>query len=84
MLDMKEEVRALIAELSVLSLQKNCRDEEIYVTRKVLEKIYKEGYKDAVRNYAVWNNGEQLVGVARKSLGEVLNEVDASHVPIVY
>ena len=42
MLDLKEEVSALIAELSVLSLQPNCRDEEIYVTRKVLEKIYKD------------------------------------------
>ena len=84
MLDLKEEVRALIAELSVLSLQPNCRDEEIYITRKVLEKIYKEGYKDAVRNYAVWNNGDQFVGVLKKPLENVLEEVDASKVPIVY
>ena len=84
MLDLKEEVRALIAELSVLSLQPNCRDEEIYITRKVLEKIYKEGYKDAVRNYAVWNNGDQFVGVLKKPLENVLTEVDKSQIPIIY
>lgn len=82
--DFKEETRALVAELSVLSLQPNCRNEEIYVTRKVLERIYKQGYKDAVANYAVWKDGDQLVGVGQKLLSDVLREVDASEVPIVY
>ena len=40
-IDFKEETRALVAELSVLSLQPQCRDEEIYVTRQVLERIYR-------------------------------------------
>ena len=84
MLDLKEETRALVAELSVLGLQPNCRDEEIYVTRKVLERIYKEGYKDGVKNYAVWKDGEQLVGVGQSPLKNVLEVIDASKVPIVY
>ena len=83
-IDFKEETRALVAELSVLSLQPQCRDEEIYVTRQVLERIYKQGYKDAVANYAVWKDGDQLVGVGQKLLSDVLREVDASEVPINY
>jgi hypothetical protein len=45
---------------------------------------YKHGYKDAVTNYAVWKDGEQLVGVMQKPLKKVLEEVSKSDVPIQY
>ena len=55
--------------------------------RKLFEmevEMYKRGYKDAVSNYAVWNDGEQLVGVMRRPLKTVLQEVDKAEVPIQY
>jgi hypothetical protein len=45
---------------------------------------YRIGYKDAVKNYAVWSNGEQLVGTMRRPLKTVLDEVDKSSLPITY
>lgn len=34
------------------------------------------GYKAAVRAYAVWDDGEQLVGVMREPLHDVLTALD--------
>ncbi len=46
--------------------------------RKLQDAKYKEGYSDAIKNYAVWNNGEQFVGVMRRPLKTVLQEVEES------
>jgi len=35
---------------------------------------YNAGWADAVRLYAVWKNGEQLVGVMERPLGAVLSD----------
>lgn len=38
---------------------------------------YRAGMKNGIREYAVWKNGEQLVGALRRPLKEVLAAVDA-------
>ena len=40
------------------------------------KQLYKDGYSDAVTEYAVWKDGEQFVGVLQKPLSQVLQEVD--------
>lgn len=55
--------------------------------RKMLpleEMRYKEGYRDAVTNYAVWRDGGQFVGVLEKPLYKVLEEIEGQDVPIRY
>jgi hypothetical protein len=42
---------------------------------------YKEGIKEGIRRYAIWVQGEQVVGVLKKPLKEVLAEVDKETVP---
>lgn len=52
---------------------------------KFYEKTYKEGYSDAVTNYAVWKDGEPLVGVMQKPLKQVLEEIAKERtLPICY
>ena len=53
-------------------------------SQKALDAAYRRGYADAVTNYAVWKNGEQLVGVMQRPLKEVLEEVKNQSVPIRY
>ncbi len=53
-----------------------------YALQKLKEKWYKEGYKDAVTNYAVWRDGEQFIGVLQRPLKTVFEEIDSSKVPI--
>ena len=51
------------------------------MNREAAEKIavaaYRAGMKNGVREYAVWKDGEQLVGVMRRPLREVLGALDA-------
>ena len=51
------------------------------MNREAAEKIavaaYRAGMKNGIREYAVWKDGEQLVGVMRRPLREVLAQVDA-------
>lgn len=45
----------------------------------VLEKdlvAYREGIKKGVRRFAVWENGEQRVGIKKERLEDVYREID--------
>lgn len=39
-------------------------------------KDFWDGIKDGTRAYAVWNDGEQLVGIMKTPLQEVFDEID--------
>lgn len=51
------------------------------MTRDATEKIavaaYRAGMKNGIREYAVWKDGERLVGVMRVPLRHVLRELGA-------
>lgn len=49
-----------------------------------LEIAYRIGYEDAVRNYATWKNGEQLVGALQRPLADVLNKFQNAEIPERY
>lgn len=49
-----------------------------------LEIAYRMGYEDALRNYAIWKNGEQLVGALQKPLKTVLAEFKNTEIPVRY
>jgi len=49
-----------------------------------LEIAYRMGYEDALRNYATWKNGEQLVGALGRPLKGVLAEFKNEEVPVRY
>lgn len=42
----------------------------------LIEQARRDGLKEAVRALAVWHDGEQLVGVMRRPLAEVLKAID--------
>ena len=68
-----------------VALHKNMTPEKVAQSAYIdSEKWYKQGYVDAVTNYAVWHDGQQLVGVMRRPLREVLTEVEQSLIPIRY
>jgi hypothetical protein len=46
-----------------------------------LTQHYRAGYKAAVRDYAVWHDGEQFVGVQHRPLKQVLEEVEVMEIP---
>jgi hypothetical protein len=48
------------------------------------KEAYKQGYSDAVRNYAVWKDGEQYVGVMQEPLKKVLERIKNDPVPMRY
>lgn len=54
------------------------------IIEAAMEQAYREGYADAVRNYAVWKDGEQLVGAMQRPLKTVLEEAAKQPVPIRY
>lgn len=66
------------------SLKKDDTEKFVTVIHQLIDKTYRTGYKDAVENYAVWCNGEQLVGVLKQPLKKILQEVDQAKVPIRY
>ena len=45
---------------------------------ELCEESYREGYKDAVKNYSIWKDGEQLVGCMATPLKVVINEINNS------
>ena len=47
----------------------------IEVCEETLREMFRQGYESCLREYAVWNNGEQLVGVRRRPLADVLAEL---------
>lgn len=53
-------------------------------SKKSYEKGYRQGYIDAITNYAVWRDGEQYVGVLQTPLKEVIEEVKEKEIPIKY
>lgn len=50
----------------------------------LIEAAYREGYTDAVSNYAVWHNGMQIVGSGNHTLASVLKELETSPIPVRY
>jgi hypothetical protein len=48
------------------------------------ETAYRQGYIDALKNYAIWKNGEQFVGCLERPLKEVINEFNEKNVPLRY
>jgi hypothetical protein len=42
---------------------------------------YRAGVKEGVQRYAVWKDGEQLVGIMREPLGSVLARIDHEPLP---
>ena len=48
------------------------------------ESSYRQGYIDAMRNYAVWNDGVQYVGVMRRPLQEAIDEFNKQAIPVRY
>lgn len=57
-------------------------DFEDSLIRDLVKQAYKEGYKDCLRKYAIWHDGEQYVGVQQRLLRNVMNEVDNLEPPI--
>ena len=49
-----------------------------------LEIAYRMGYEHALRNYAVWKDGEQLVGAMQRPLKSVLAEFVNEEIPVRY
>ena len=49
-----------------------------------LEIAYRIGYADAVRNYAIWKNGEQVVGCRETPLKTVMAEFKNAEIPERY
>lgn len=49
-----------------------------------LEIAYRMGYEDALRNYGIWRDGEQLIGAMQRPLREVLAEFKNKEVPLRY
>lgn len=49
-----------------------------------LEIAYRMGYEDAIRNYATWKDGEQLVGAMQRPLKQVLAEFANKEIPLRY
>ena len=51
------------------------------MNREAAEKIavaaYRAGMKNGIREYAVWKDGEQLVGIMRRPIREVFDALDA-------
>lgn len=72
---MDEEGQQLVAQIQQLLQQKDFKG-SVFAATDLLERVYREGYKHAVENYAVWKDGEQFVGVLRRPLKKVLEEVD--------
>ena len=50
---------------------------------QMLEQAYRDGYTDALKNYAVWKNGEQLTAMGR-NVKDVLAELGKEQVPVRY
>ena len=53
---------------------KNCAEIRNTMDERTTEDAYDAGWRDAVRLYAVWHDGSQLVGVMEKPLNQVLDE----------
>lgn len=51
---------------------------------KEYEMGYRQGYIDAISNYAVWRDGVQYVGILQTPLKEMIEEVKTSDIPIKY
>ena len=60
-------LRALHAERDALKAQ-------VLELAKLEIAAYVKGWAEGVRSYAVWSDGEQLVGIMRKPLFDVLEE----------
>ncbi len=75
----KQHDRAYFLTTGVRQMHGQRGDREMieYELRSELAKAYREGYAAAVREYAVWNDGEQFVGVQMRPLHTVLAEIEA-------
>jgi hypothetical protein len=47
----------------------------------VICRVYRHAYAAAVKNYAVWFNGEQYVGVQQRPLKKVLDDISEMRIP---
>lgn len=47
---------------------------DIVFMTAALDKAHRRGWEEGVTDYAVWSNGEQLVGVMRRPLKKVLED----------
>lgn len=60
------------------------RKDDLYC-EAAISRAYREGFKSACRMLAIWNDGEQTVGVQRRPLQAVLDEVDkCEHVQFLH
>ena len=73
----------LLAEIEQLLMQNDFAGAKNALNRG-LEGSYREGYTDGVSNYAIWKDGEQLVGCMQRPLKQVLAEFAKEKIPLRY
>lgn len=49
-----------------------------------MEAAYREGYEDAVSNYAIWKDGRRVVGCMEEPLSSVLEKFQKGKIPVRY
>ncbi len=42
--------------------------------QQMIEDIYRQGYEDAMQEYAIWHAGEETIGIAQRPLKEAQAE----------
>lgn len=73
-----------LARAAIKDQQRPTQDQINAAMANTFNKAYKQGYIDAISNYAIHKDGEQLVGCMQRPLKEVIAEVQRSAVPIRY
>ncbi len=65
----------LVAQIGQLLEQKDSVEAR-FAAKQLMQEIYRAGYKAAIQEYAVWKNGEQVVGVMQRPIKIVFAEID--------
>lgn len=57
---------------------------ELLASRQATLAAYRQGYRDALTNYAIYKNGVQVVGCMETPLKEVIQRDEQKPIPVRY
>lgn len=70
--------------IEIVSIELELSAEQKVLLERLVAQAYREGYEDAVNNYAIWQDGVRIIGCMATPAKKVIEELQTAKLPIRY
>ena len=70
--------------IEIVRIELELSTEQTILLKNLAAQAYREGYEDAVNNYAIWKDGVRIIGCMATPAKKVIEELQTANLPIRY